>query len=152
MALSDHLRELRARILRVAFVIVAAFVVACSSSTRCSSWSSIPTSRRRRRCPRGRPQPPPAGAGGGFLLYLKLCGLAALIGTSPLWLYQIWAFILPGLHPNEKKWPRIFVAVAGPLFFFGIFLGYVTLPKGLEILIGLNAGTSSPTWSSSTST
>ena len=38
------------------------------------------------------------GAGGGLMLYLKLCGFAALIGTSPYWLYQIWAFILPGLH------------------------------------------------------
>ena len=72
------------------------------------------------------------------MLYLKLCGLAAIVGTSPLWLYQIWAFILPGLHPRERKWSRIFVAIAGPLFFAGVLLGYVTLPKGLEILIGLN--------------
>ena len=58
--------------------------------------------------------------------------------TSPLWLYQIWAFILPGLHSDERKWTRIFAAVAGPLFLAGVFLGYVTLPKGLEILIGFN--------------
>jgi sec-independent protein translocase protein TatC len=79
-----------------------------------------------------------SGAGGGLMLYLKLCGFAALIGTSPYWLYQIWAFILPGLHSNEKRWSYVFLAVAGPLFAVGVVLGFVTLPKGLEVLIGLN--------------
>ncbi len=78
------------------------------------------------------------GAGAGLLLYLKLSGFASVIGTSPLWLYQIWAFILPGLHARERKWTRIFAAIAGPLFLAGVWLGYVTLPKGLEILIGFN--------------
>lgn len=55
-----------------------------------------------------------------------------------MWLYQIWAFIVPGLHPSEKRWTGIFAIIAGPLFLVGVLLGYVTLPKGLEILIGLN--------------
>ena len=54
------------------------------------------------------------GAGGPLLLQLKLCGVAAVVVTSPYWLYQIWAFIVPGLHPHERKWTRVFVAVAGP--------------------------------------
>ena len=78
-----------------------------------------------------------AGAGGPLMLYLKLCGTVSVILTSPLWLYQIWAFILPGLHPKERKWSRVFAAVAGPLFLAGVAVGYLTLPKGLEILIGL---------------
>ncbi len=76
------------------------------------------------------------GFGGGILLYLKLSGVAAIILTSPIWLYQIWAFILPGLHRNERKWSRVFAAVAGPLFLAGAAIGYVTLPKGIEILVG----------------
>ena len=72
------------------------------------------------------------------MLYLKLSGFAALVVTAPYWLYQIWAFILPGLHAHERKWSRIFVMVAGPLFLAGVLLGYLTLPKGLEVLIGLN--------------
>ena len=60
------------------------------------------------------------------------------MGTAPLWLYQIWAFILPGLHAKERTWSRVFAAIAGPLFLVGVVLGYVTLTKGLEILIGLN--------------
>ena len=60
-----------------------------------------------------------------------------MVLTSPLWLYQIWAFILPGLHEKERKWTRVFAALAGPLFMAGVVVGYFTLPKGLELLIGL---------------
>ncbi|MGM3151175.1 twin-arginine translocase subunit TatC, partial [Escherichia coli] len=74
------------------------------------------------------------GAGGPLLLYLKLCGVVSVVATSPLWLYQIWAFILPGLHAHERKWTRVFAAIAGPLFIAGVVVGYVTLPKGLEVL------------------
>ena len=61
-----------------------------------------------------------AASAAGCMLYLKLCGFAALIVTSPFWLYQIWAFILPGLHAKERKWSRIFAAIAGPLFLAGV--------------------------------
>ena len=66
---------------------------------------------------------------GPLLLQLKLCGVAAVIATSPYWLYQIWAFILPGLHPSERKWSRVFAAIAGPLFFAGVATAYFVLPK-----------------------
>src|SRR5690606_30875819 len=39
-------------------------------------------------------------------------------------------------HRNEKKWSRVFAAVAGPLFISGVAMGYYVLPKGLEVLIG----------------
>jgi sec-independent protein translocase protein TatC len=73
---------------------------------------------------------------GPLLLQLKLCGVVAVVASSPYWLYQIWAFILPGLHPSERKWSRIFAAIAGPLFFAGVITGYYVLPKGIEVLIG----------------
>jgi sec-independent protein translocase protein TatC len=53
-----------------------------------------------------------------------------------VWLYQIWAFILPGLHRNERKWTVLFISIAGPLFLSGVALGYYVLPKGLAVLIG----------------
>ena len=55
---------------------------------------------------------------------------------QPVLALQIWAFIVPGLHPHEKRWTRIFAAIAGPLFLVGVALGYYVLPKGLEVLIG----------------
>jgi sec-independent protein translocase protein TatC len=136
MALSDHLRELRARILKAALVMVAGFVAAAFFYDQLLDLVMGPYLEAQDALPEGQSQATTNGPAGGFLLFFKLCGLAALIGTSPLWLYQIWAFLLPGLHSNERKWTRIFLAIAGPLFLVGIVLGYVTLPKGLEILIG----------------
>ena len=71
-----------------------------------------------------------------LLLQLKMCGVAAVIATSPYWLLQIWGFIVPGLHPHERRWTRLFALVAGPLFIAGVAVGYYVLPKGLEVLIG----------------
>jgi sec-independent protein translocase protein TatC len=136
MALSDHLRELRARILKAALAIVVGFVVALFFFDPLFDLVLDPYLDAQKSLPNGQTQATTAGAAGGFLLYLKLCGLAALVGSSPVWLYQIWAFILPGLHANEKKWTAIFAVIAGPLFLVGIVLGYLTLPKGLEVLIG----------------
>jgi sec-independent protein translocase protein TatC len=136
MALSDHLRELRARILKSAFVLLVGFIVALFFFDPIFAIINEPYQQAREALGHNRTVATTSGVAGGFMLYLKLCGLAAIVGTSPIWLYQIWAFILPGLHSNEKRWTLIFAVIAGPLFIGGIVLGYVTLPKGLEILIG----------------
>jgi sec-independent protein translocase protein TatC len=138
MALSDHLRELRARLLKCAVIILLGLAVSLFFYDQLLSLVYDPYRQAQEALGEDVTQATTSGAGGGLLLYLKLCGLAAVVGTSPLWLYQIWAFILPGLHARERKWSRIFAAIAGPLFLAGIVLGYVTLPKGLEILIGFN--------------
>lgn len=138
MALSDHLRELRARILRVVALMLVVLVVSLFFFDVLFDLVYGPYIAAQQTLPDGASIATTNGAGGGLMLYLKLCGFAAVIGTSPYWLYQIWAFILPGLHPQERKWSRVFAAIAGPLFVAGVVLGYVTLPKGLEILIGLN--------------
>ena len=136
MALSDHLRELRARILKITVVLVVGTIVALFffdqifqlilqpyEDAQAALGADVNTTATI------------SGAGGPLMLHLKLCGVAAVVLTSPLWLYQIWAFILPGLHDNERKWSRVFAAVAGPLFLIGALVGYLTLPKGLEVLI-----------------
>ena len=138
MALSDHLRELRARILKIALIILLGLTAALFFFDQLFDFVYGPYKDAQAKLPEGSSFATTSGAAGGLMLYLKLCGFAALIGTSPFWLYQIWAFILPGLHPNEKRWSYIFLAVAGPLFLVGVVLGFVTLPKGLEVLIGLN--------------
>ncbi len=137
MALSDHFRELRARLIRSALLLVILFFVAIyfygpllelvrhpynQAQVQLKDKGVISTIVIR-------------DATGGLLLQMKLCGVVALIAASPYWLYQIWAFVLPGLHDKEKKYSRMFAAVAGPLFFGGVALGYYVLPKGLEVLI-----------------
>jgi sec-independent protein translocase protein TatC len=141
MALSDHLRELRARLLKSVLFLIVVFFVALFffqrpddgllglvlgpyNDARDALGASVQT------------QAYVQGATGPLMLQLKLCGMAALVVSSPYWLYQIWAFIVPGLHDSEKKWSRIFAAVAGPLFLIGVLTGYYVLPKGLEVLIG----------------
>ncbi len=138
MALSDHLRELRARILKVAVILVVGMVVALLFFDQVYDFVYGPYNDAQKTLPDGATLATTSGPGAGLLLYLKLCGFAAVVGTAPLWLYQIWAFILPGLHAKERTWSRVFAAIAGPLFLVGVVLGYVTLTKGLEILIGLN--------------
>jgi len=141
MALSDHLRELRARILKIATVLVIGLIVALFFFDPIFELVLTPYTQAAESLGDDvNTEATIAGAGGPLMLYLKLCGMVAVIATSPLWLYQIWAFILPGLHTKERKWSRVFAAVAGPLFLSGVVLGYVTLPKGLEILIGLTPG------------
>ncbi|MBA2561035.1 MAG: twin-arginine translocase subunit TatC [Propionibacteriales bacterium] len=73
---------------------------------------------------------------GPFILQTKVSLVAAITLTAPVWLYELWAFILPGLHRNEKKWTVVFVAVAGPLFLTGVALGYYVMPKGLGVMLG----------------
>ena len=138
MALSDHLRELRARILKIAIVLVVGLVISLFFFDQIFQLVLEPyTAAQEQLGDRVDTQATIAGAGGPLMLYLTLCGTTTIVLTSPFWLYQIWAFILPGLHSQERKWSRVFAAVAGPLFLAGVVLGYYTLPKGLEILIGL---------------
>ncbi len=136
MALADHLRELRARLMRVVAALLVAIVVALFFYDELLRLIFEPYRVAVSRLPGVKTQPTIGGVGGPLLLQLKLSGVTAIIATCPYWLYQIWAFILPGLHSHEKKWTRIFAAIAGPLFLLGVAVGYYALPKGLEVLIG----------------
>jgi len=141
MALSDHFRELRARLLRAALAVVVAFAVALVFYDQLFELVLAPYNDARERLgERVDTQPFVGGATGPLMLQLKLCGVAALVASSPYWLHQIWGFILPGLHRRERVWSRVFAAVAGPLFLAGVALGYYVLPKGLEVLIGFTPG------------
>lgn len=70
-----------------------------------------------------------------FLIRFKVGLAAGAVLTSPFWLYQIWAFITPGLYPNERKFTRIFVFLASFLFISGAVLAYYVVPKGLSVLV-----------------
>jgi len=136
MALADHLRELRARILRMALVLLVVTVVAFFFYDQLLALVFDPYKQAVAQLPHSTKTVATInGVGGPLLLQLKLCGVTGLVVSSPYWLYQIWAFIVPGLHPHEKRWTRLFVSVAGPLFFLGVAVGYYVLPKGLQVLI-----------------
>jgi sec-independent protein translocase protein TatC len=68
-------------------------------------------------------------------LSLKVSALAGAIATAPFWLYQLWAFIVPGLLAKEKKWALIFIAAATPMFVGGVVVAYIVLPKAITVLL-----------------
>jgi sec-independent protein translocase protein TatC len=137
MALADHFRELRGRILRSVVAILACMVGALFFFDVLLELVMSPYDQAR--VALGQDVETKAyikGAGGPLLLHLKLAGITGIVVASPYWLYQIWAFILPGLHANERRWSRVFAGVAGPLFVLGVATAYYVLPRGLEVLIG----------------
>jgi sec-independent protein translocase protein TatC len=136
MALADHLRELRGRLLRSVCVLIVAIALALFFYADLFALVKEPYDQARAALGKASTEPVIIGVGTPLLFQLKLCALAAVVATSPYWLYQIWAFIVPGLHAHEKRYSRIFLAVAGPLFVAGVATGYYVLPKGLEVLIG----------------
>jgi sec-independent protein translocase protein TatC len=138
MALADHFREFRARLMRCLLVLALTFAVAIVFRHTLYDAVYGPYTQAVESFPEGTSEATTSGAGAGLLLWLTLGGFAAAIVTAPYWLYQIWAFVLPGLYAQERRMTRIFTAVAGPLFIGGVVLGYVTLPVALRVLIGFN--------------
>lgn len=138
MALADHLRELRARLMRVSATLVLGIVAAWFFYDTLFSLLLDPyeDARVRLEAKGVRTEPVLSGVASALLLRIKVCALAAVIVASPFWLYQIWAFIVPGLHAHEKRWTRVFTLVAGPLFIGGVAVAYYVLPRGIEVLIG----------------
>lgn len=71
-----------------------------------------------------------------FNLQLKLAVYVGIVIASPVWLYQLWAFILPGLTKKERRYALGFSFVAVLLFLGGLSLAWLTLPKALEFFLG----------------
>ena len=74
---------------------------------------------------------------GGALIRLKIAFIAGIVVSAPLWLFQLWRFITPGLKRNERRYGLTFVGVSSALFALGAVLAYYSLRAGLTLLIGL---------------
>jgi sec-independent protein translocase protein TatC len=139
MPLMDHLRELRNRIVKAALALIAGMVIGLVFFH--PIWNFI--------------QQPYCHAVGycdlnknghflivtspldGFYLRLKIGLVVGALITSPVWLYQLWAFVAPGLYAREKKWTYIFLGVAVPLLGLGTFFALLVMDRGLHFLIGM---------------
>ncbi len=75
-----------------------------------------------------------------FTVTLKLALYAGVLAASPVWLYQVWKFVTPGLYHHERRWATSFVAASVLLFGMGAAFAYFTLEKGLHFLLGFASG------------
>ena len=81
---------------------------------------------------------------GGFNFRLKLTALVGIGLSSPVWLYQIYAFVVPALTQKEKRYALPFLFSAVLLFLVGGSLAYLTLPTGLRVLFELGGDAINP--------
>ena len=73
----------------------------------------------------------------GFFLHLKIAFIVALVISSPIWLYQLWAFIAPGLYSREKRWTWAFIGSAVPLFVLGGVFAYLAMGKAMGFFVSM---------------
>ncbi|HET7406085.1 MAG TPA: twin-arginine translocase subunit TatC [Mycobacteriales bacterium] len=80
----------------------------------------------------------------GFQVSLKVSLYAGILVAAPIWLYQLWRFITPGLLSNERKYALTFVGASTALFAGGVAMAYLMLGYGLEFLLGFASGNLTP--------
>jgi sec-independent protein translocase protein TatC len=71
-----------------------------------------------------------------FTFQLKVVLVSGVVIALPIWLYQLWRFLSPGLKRNEKRWAYGFVIAATPLFLFGAYVAYMAMPQLLAVFLG----------------
>ena len=139
MPLLDHLRELRTRVVK------SAFVIALGSIVGWFFYNEIVTKLSEPVCDLKAAQETGAdncgalyinGVLGPLNLQIKVAILTGIIISAPFWLYQLWAFIAPALHRKEKRNSIFFIVAATPFFAAGAYLGYTILPIAVEVLFG----------------
>jgi sec-independent protein translocase protein TatC len=141
MPLMEHLRELRNRLMKAVLGIILGMVVgwflyAPAFRFITEPFCRVPIQNRVGCGPDGHPLVV-TGVFDPFFVKLKVAFVVGLIVSSPIWFYQLWAFIAPGLYRREKRWTFAFVGTAVPLFALGGAFAYLAMSRGLRFLLGL---------------
>jgi sec-independent protein translocase protein TatC len=139
MTLVEHLQELRTRLFRASLAIVAGAIAGFFVSERVQGFIIRPycnfyiEHHANASCTFNTSSPLEV-----FMNTLKIALYVGLFISSPIWLYQLWAFIAPGLHRRERRYTYSFAAVAAPLFVIGASLGYLLISRSMVWLLGIN--------------
>jgi len=79
-----------------------------------------------------------------FATRLKVATYGGFVLALPVWLFQLWRFVTPGLHKNEKRYAIPFVVTSVVLFVAGGFVAMLTLPKALDFLLNIGGSELEP--------
>src|ERR1019366_35560 len=140
MPLIEHIRELRNRLFKAALALTAGAIIGWFVYPHV--WHFIEAAY----CRLNVHSPVAHGTGchlyvnglfDSLFLRLKLAIAAGAIISSPVWLYQLWAFLAPGLYARERRWAYFFGGSAIPLFAIGGGIAYFAMSKGLRFLLAM---------------
>ncbi|HEY8820958.1 MAG TPA: twin-arginine translocase subunit TatC [Dermatophilaceae bacterium] len=135
MSLGDHLRELRRRFFVAAGAIAVGSVLGWVEYD--SLFNRIMAPLRKVAAERhGLVNINFGGITQPFTVQLQVALFVGVIVASPVWLYQVWGFIVPGLTKREKRTTIGFIGAAVPLFLGGCFFATQTVPRAVEVLLG----------------
>ncbi|WP_098008648.1 twin-arginine translocase subunit TatC [Streptomyces sp. sk226] len=146
MPLLDHLRELRNRLLKAVLAIIVVMIVAAFYQKEIYEFLLAPI-QESVGCKNGVVTTVDGKSCallktdtliGPFTNALKVALMSGVLLATPVWLYQLWAFVAPGLHKNEKRYAYAFAVVGAPLFLSGGYLAYAILPQTAEIMLGFS--------------
>jgi len=143
MSLVDHIRELRDRVVKASIAAVVGmiagwFIQSAIWKVLLHPYCSLPAKDiHQPGAPATQCSLAIFGLFDPLFIHLKLAVVIGLIISSPLWLYQLWAFVAPGLHKRERRWTYFFAGSSVPLFALGGVFAYFAMGKGLRFLLGL---------------
>lgn len=132
MTLGSHLIELRNRLFISAIAIVLAMVAGWYLTPWV--WSMLRTPLDQLAASGREVAIQYTDVSSGFDTKVQIAFFFALLISSPIWLYQIWAFIVPGLTRREKWHAVGFLGAAVPLFFAGVYVGWSVLPNIVRLM------------------
>ena len=140
MPLFDHLRELRTRLLRALLSVLGGFLLCYWQAPRLQAALEAPLLDVLKTLPQVTGKLMFTGLAEAFIVEVKVALAAGLILASPLVFYQFWAFVAPGLYPQEKRLLVPLALATGLFFAAGAFFGYfVVFPPAFEFFLSYNS-------------
>lgn len=137
MSLGDHLRELRNRVTIALVAIITGSVLGWIYYARIIEQLIKPlTDLAAERGTTGKIGINFQNMTDAFATQITVSLFVGMIVASPVWLMQIWGFVVPGLTKKEKRVTRLFVVAAVPLFIAGCAAAFVMVPKAVSVLLG----------------
>lgn len=135
MSLAKHLLELRKRLMIAALALVLGMVAAFFLTDPIIYLITEPIRViAEARGEEGRVELMYATITGPFDMRLRISFAIGILISAPIWMWQIWAFIMPGLTRKEIRYTIGFLAAAVPLFFAGCYVGLLIMPNIVELM------------------